>query len=74
MSVAPVTTIRGGAGLYEAAVVAAVIQRVLDDEAAVRAIPPRGNVPPAWVRSGQPVAFGRFVPVVVPDPGRNWPI
>lgn len=74
MSSAPDIRIRGGAGPYEAAVVAAVIQRVLDDEATLRAIPPRLHVPPAWVRVGQPAPFGRFVPPVVPEPGRNWPI
>jgi hypothetical protein len=43
--------ITGGAGPYEAAVIAAVIRRLMEEAAAVRAHPPRPPQPPAWVRS-----------------------
>lgn len=69
----PEIEIRGGAGPYEAAAVTAAILRVLEEEAAVRARRPARDVPPAWVRSGMPVPFGRFVPPVLPDPGHNRP-
>jgi len=67
----PEIQIRGGAGPYEAAALAAVIVRVLEEEDVLRARRPARDVPPAWVRSGMPEPFGRFVPPVVPDPGRN---
>lgn len=60
-------TIRGGAGLYEAAAVAAVVTELLAEEEMARAIPPRQPIPPAWVRSGQPAPFGRFAPAVTPE-------
>lgn len=66
-------TIRGGAGTYEAAAVVAVVQHVLDVEAATRAELPPLNVPPAWVRIGRYTPIGRFNPPIVPDPGINWP-
>lgn len=65
--------IRGGADPYVAAAITAVINQVLDEEAAARARPPRPNVPSAWVRSASPQPFGRFVPPVLPDPGLNEP-
>lgn len=47
--------IKGGAGPYEAAVVAAVIQEVLESERRVRAQRPEPtNRPSAWVRALHP--------------------
>ncbi|HEX7100927.1 MAG TPA: hypothetical protein VF377_17025 [Acidimicrobiia bacterium] len=47
--------IRGGAGPFEAAAVAAVVQHVLETERALRQRPPAGsNTPPAWVRAALP--------------------
>lgn len=60
-------TIRGGAGLYEAAAVVAVVTELLAEEEMARAVPPRQPIPPAWVRSGQPPPFGRFAPPVMPQ-------
>ncbi len=65
--------IRGGAGPYEAAAIAAAIHRVLEEEAESRARRPAPHVPPAWVRLGQAPPVTRFTPPVVPDPGINWP-
>jgi len=66
--------ITGGAGPYEAAVVAAVIRESLAEEERRRSRLPADRRPPAWVRLGAPTPFGRFVPPVGPDPGRNWPV
>ena len=66
--------IRGGAGPYEAAAIAAVITESLAEEERRRGRRPPDHRPPAWVRLGAPDPFGRFVPPVVPDPGRNWPV
>ena len=41
--------IRGGADEYEAAVIAAVFRRLLDERAAARATLPPRRRPPAWV-------------------------
>jgi hypothetical protein len=60
-------TIRGGAGLYEAAAVAAVVTELLAEEEVERSKPPRQPVPPAWVRSGLMAPFGRFTPPVSPE-------
>lgn len=47
--------IRGGAGPFEAAAVAAVVQHVLDTERALRQRRPNGsNGLPAWVRAALP--------------------
>ncbi len=59
--------IRGGAGPYEAAAVVAVIGEVLRREEQSRARPPSQPTPPAWVRAGMPVPFGRFNPSVTPE-------
>ncbi len=65
--------IKGGAGPFEAAAIAAVIQHLLDIENAGRAKPPAAPVPPAWVRSGMARPFGRFAPSVEPEWGSNSP-
>lgn len=59
--------IRGGAGVYEAAAVAAVVGHLLELEEVARSIPPRDNRPPAWVRVAMPVPFGVFIPPVSPE-------
>ncbi len=46
--------IRGGAGPYEAAAIAAVIEQLLAEEAAQRSLPPQRPRPEAWVLSGRP--------------------
>lgn len=69
----PRLEIRGGAGAYEAAAVAAVIDRALEEEAESRARRPAPHVPPAWVRLGRATTVTRFVRPVLPDPGINWP-
>lgn len=47
--------IRGGAGPFEAAAVAAVVQHVLETERALRQRPPAvSNGLPAWVRAALP--------------------
>jgi hypothetical protein len=47
--------IKGGAGPFEAAVVAAVIDYVIESERKAMQRPPNGsNRPPAWVRALQP--------------------
>ena len=58
--------VRGGAGPMEAAAIVAVVQHVLDGEAAARARPPSRSVPPAWVRVGLAQPMARYVPPVVP--------
>ncbi len=63
--------IRGGAGPYEVAAVAAVVELVLREETVARARRPAPNVPPAWVRRVHPAHRG--VPVA-PDPGRTSPL
>lgn len=65
--------ITGGAGPFEAAAIAVVIQHVLETEQAALAQPPRRHIPPAWVRTGAPRPFGRFNPPVLPEWGRNAP-
>lgn len=65
------TAITGGAGPMEAAAIAAVVQYVLDAEAAARSRLPVRSVPPAWVQLGAPTPLGRFNPPVIPAPGRN---
>jgi hypothetical protein len=58
--------IRGGAGPMEAAAIVAVVQHVLEGEAAARAKPPGRNIPSAWVRVGSAQPMARYVPPVVP--------
>ncbi len=65
--------IRGGAGEYEAAAIAAVVQHVLETEDVLRGLLPPPNVFPAWVRSGRPAPISRFSPPVLPERGLNWP-
>ena len=65
--------IKGGAGPYEAAAIAAVIQRVVDEQSAARVIRPNPNEPTAWVRAGRMVEAGHISAGVVPGPGLNWP-
>ena len=59
-------SITGGAGPMEAAAIVAVVQHVLEQEAAVRATPPARRVPPAWVRVGTTTPMGRYNPPVLP--------
>jgi hypothetical protein len=65
--------ISGGAGPFEAAAIAVVIQHILETEAAARSKPPRRNTPPAWIRLGAPQPFGRYNPPVRPEWGPNAP-
>lgn len=65
--------IKGGAGPYEAAAIAAAISASLAEDDRGRSRLPRDRRAPAWVRLGTAQPFARFVPPVVPDPGRNWP-
>jgi hypothetical protein len=65
--------ITGGAGPFEAAAIAVVIQHILEIEATARARPPGRNVAPAWVRAGSPQPFGRYTPPVLPEWGPNAP-
>lgn len=58
--------ITGGAGPMEAAAIVAVVQSVLDEEAAARATPPARRIPPAWVRVGVATPVGRYNPPVLP--------
>jgi|FLYL01.1.fsa_nt_gi hypothetical protein len=60
--------IRGGAGEYEAAAVAAVVAYLLELEEAAASVPPSsGNVPPAWMRAVMPTQPGTFNPPVFPE-------
>ena len=62
------TRIEGGAGPFEAAVVAAVVNEVLRTEQQARQSPPQPtNRPPAWVRALQPRNLEDPLVVVVPD-------
>lgn len=65
--------ITGGAGPFEAAAIAVVIQHVLESETDARSRRPRAHVPTAWVRTGMPQPFGRFTPDVDPEWGPNAP-
>ncbi len=65
--------IRGGAGEYEAAAIAAVVKHVLATEEELRGVLPPPNVPHAWVRLGRQAPLARFNPPVLPEPGLNWP-
>ncbi len=58
--------IRGGAGPYEVAAIAAVVDLVLREEEVARARRPAPDVLPAWVRAFHP-AHGA---PMAPDPGR----
>lgn len=60
--------ITGGAGPYEAAVVAAVISRVAEEVAANQADPPSPPRPPAWVRAYQGFHADDPLPIIRPDP------
>jgi hypothetical protein len=60
--------ISGGAGAYEAAAVAAVIARMVEESAAARSQLPRAPRPPAWVRAYQGFHADDPLPVVVPEP------
>lgn len=57
----------------QAAAIAAVVQYVLDQEAAARSRLPARRLPTAWVRLGSAQTFGRFAPPVVPGAGHNAP-
>lgn len=60
--------IQGGAGPFEAAALAAVIQHVLETERAARSRrPDTGNRPPAWVRAVQPRNPADPLDVIYPD-------
>lgn len=60
--------IRGGAGGFEAAAVAAVVQHVLDREKAARERRPNhGHRPPAWVRAARPRNPDDPLDVIRPD-------
>lgn len=59
--------IRGGAGVYEAAAVVAVVDTLLAEDDTARAQVPRPPVPSAWVRVGMAAPFGRFNPDVVAE-------
>jgi hypothetical protein len=63
---AGVISIKGGAGLAEAAAIAAVISYQLEQEAQERARPPRRAVPSAWVRSGRPELYRTSLRVPIP--------
>jgi hypothetical protein len=65
--------ITGGAGPFEAAAIAVVIEHILESERAARAKPPRRHVPAAWTRAGVAQPFGRFNPPVLPEWGPNAP-
>ena len=65
--------IRGGAGPYEAAAIAGVIQRVIEEQSATRSMLPRRNEPSAWVRAGRLVHAGATASPIAPGPGLNWP-
>jgi hypothetical protein len=60
--------VSGGAGPYQAAAVAAVIARLVEEAAAARFQPPRAPRPPAWVRAYQGFHADDPLPVVVPEP------
>jgi hypothetical protein len=64
----PPTEIRGGAGPYEAAAVLALVQRLLEEEAAIRAIRPKPPIPSAWVRAGRSPLPTEPFPKVLPEP------
>ncbi|MDX1448500.1 MAG: hypothetical protein R3246_05500 [Acidimicrobiia bacterium] len=65
--------IQGGAGPYEAAVIATVIHAALVEEESSRSRRPHGHRPPAWVRAGLPRDIAEVTSPFIPDPGRNWP-
>jgi hypothetical protein len=46
--------IQGGAGEYETAAILAVIDRIIVEEAALRAVPAHRLEPVAWVQAAQP--------------------
>lgn len=46
--------IRGGAGEFEAAVIAVVLDRLAEEDKAVKRNPPRSPGLPAWVRALEP--------------------
>lgn len=60
--------IRGGAGPFHAAAIAALIQHVLAEEEAARRIRPDSHVPPAWVRAVRPRDPSDPLDPVFPDP------
>jgi hypothetical protein len=62
--------ISGGAGPYEAAVVAAVISRVEEEVAAGQADRPSPPRPAAWVRAYQGFHADDPLPIIRPDPHR----
>lgn len=57
--------IRGGAGPYEAAAIAAVIERVLSEEAAASLRPPTSPLLPNWVALPPP-STGQLRPSLPP--------
>lgn len=70
MSNGPRMEIAGGAGPYEAAVVAAVISRIFEEAAATLADRPRPYRPAAWVRAYQGFHSDDPLPIIPPDPHR----
>jgi hypothetical protein len=60
--------IKGGAGEFEAGVVAIVLDHLKGEEEAARSAVPRvTNDIPAWVRAMPQTAPGQPVPLVTPD-------
>lgn len=60
--------IKGGAGEFEAAALAAVVSHVLEsEEVALRRRPDPAHRPPAWVRAGWPRDPDDPLDVIVPD-------
>lgn len=60
--------IRGGAGEFEAAALAAVVSHVLESEnVALRRRPDPANRPPAWVRAARPRHPDDPLDVIAPD-------
>lgn len=59
--------IKGGAGPFEAAAIAAVISHVLEVEKVAQASRPPNNRPSAWVRAGRPRDPEDPLDVILPD-------
>jgi hypothetical protein len=63
--------IRGGADDLMAAAVVAVVQRLIEEEAASRASRPRAPRPSAWVRATWSPDPNDAYPEVIPDQGHG---
>lgn len=59
--------IKGGAGPFHAAAIVAVIDHVINAEAAAKSRLPPSHLPPAWVRAARPRRPEDPLDLVLPD-------